>query len=176
MQRSEIKLWVSIFSSYQNCDTLVVIMDIIESFNNTREEYEKALSVFGRAMLLVNRANNIVFINQEARDIVSSGEAGDSLIGKKWTDIVEAASFETGGEVKDDVRPSSEAIMAAQTKSQIFFISPTYTTKKTLVTLTATPLILGGEIAGGIIILKLMETDPQTSGTAQTQETQQVSI
>jgi len=132
-------------------------MDIIESFNKIQEEYEKALSSFGRAMLLVNKNNDIIFLNQEARDLLSIDSSNNSLIDQNWASIVEATSFETGGVIDKNIRPSSEAVMAAQTKSQIFFISPTYTPEKTLVTLTATPLLLGGEVAGGIIILKKME-------------------
>ncbi len=130
-------------------------MDVIETFNKVREEYENALSSFGRAMILIDQNSNIIYANREAKEILSTSDSDDRLTGKKWTSIVETTSLATGGTLDEKDRPSAAALLAAQATSRIFFISPTYTSERTLVALTAVPLILGGEIAGGIIILNI---------------------
>ena len=133
-------------------------MNTIESFNKIKEEYENGLSNFGGAMLLVDRENNIIFVNQEAKLILSDDNT-NLLIGKKLTSIIEATS---SGEVEstaieENTRPSSEAMMYAKIKTQIFYIEPTYTPEKILVTSTAIPLILRGEVAGAIVIFKKIQ-------------------
>ena len=107
-------------------------------------------------MLLVDRENNIIFLNQQAKSLLLNEGDESLLIGKKLTSVIKATSFnEIGGALMDeDIRPSSEATMIAETVTKIYYISPINSPEKMLVSSTATPIILSGEIAGAIIIFK----------------------
>ena len=130
-------------------------MNTLESFNKIKEEYEKALSGFGGAMILVDRENNIIFLSQEAKSLLLDDDKS-LLIGKKLTYVIKATSFNegNGAQIDENMRPSSEATMIAETVTQIYYILPINSPEKILVSSTATPILLSGEVAGAIIILK----------------------
>jgi sensor histidine kinase regulating citrate/malate metabolism len=133
-------------------------MNNFEAFNKIKEEYEKELASFGEATILVDKENKIIFLSQETKSLLLDEGAESLLIGKKLTSVIKATTSQgtSGVPIDENTRPSLEATMVAETVTQIYYLSPINSPEKILVSSTATPIILSGEVAGAIIIFKKM--------------------
>jgi len=101
-------------------------------------------------MVLVDRENNIIYVNNEAEK--QFGLKQEEVIGKDWTEQTPATNF--SGKVDSTIRPSASAVMVAEVTSSIFIIKSLKDGKPVTVNVTATPILLNGYVAGGIIVLK----------------------
>lgn len=124
--------------------------DLLEKFKSIKGAYEEALKTFGDAMVLVDRENKVLFVNKEASE--QFGLVQGEIAGKDWVEETPASNLI--GEIDPMARPSTAATMTAQVKTSHFIIHMAGSGEKIVATVTATPIILGDNVAGGILVLK----------------------
>lgn len=127
-------------------------MNHIDNLQKIKEEYEKALLESGNAMVLIDSFNNIVYTNTSFAQEFEVGQG--ELKGTVWTTVVKAFEYKEGEEISPESRPSEAAVMSNEITVNTFYISVRDNSELFLVTLTAIPLLLDGEVAGGILVLK----------------------
>ena len=129
-----------------------VNMNSIENLENIKQKFEEELRNFGSAMVLVDNFNNITYTNSNfSKEFgVEQGE----LIGNSWTTVTKAFEDKEGVEILPEARSSEIAVITNRVSTKTFYLKVRENPKLFLVTLTATPLLLHGEVAGGILILR----------------------
>ncbi len=125
-------------------------MDLIQKFVKAKEDYEASLKALGEAMILVDKDNKIIYVNKDAED--QFGLTSGELIGKDW--IEQSPGESLVGKIDETTRPSAVAVLAGQVKSSIFMLKHKESGESILTNVTATPILLNGYVAGGIVVLK----------------------
>ncbi len=131
---------------------IILIMNPIENLKKLKQEFEETLPNFGNAMVLVDNFNNITYTNSNfLRDFeVEQGE----LIGNSWTTVTKAFEYKEGVEILPEERSSEIAVITNTVSVNTFYLKIRENPKLFLVMVTAIPLLLNGEVAGGILVLK----------------------
>jgi PAS domain S-box-containing protein len=126
-----------------------------ENLQKIKNEYEAALRDYGNAMVLIDSFNNIVYTNNSFAQAFGVGQG--ELKGTVWTTVTKAFEYKEGEEVSPEARPSEAAVFSNEITVDTFYINLRDNPELFLVTLTAIPLLLDAEIAGGILVLKILK-------------------
>ena len=89
----------------------------------------------------------------ENQKTVGQGE----LIGSSWTTVTKAFEYKEGVEMLPEERSSEIAVFTNVVSVNTIYLEVNENPNLFLVTLTAIPILLAGEIAGGILILSPQE-------------------
>ena len=127
-------------------------MNPFENLERIKQEYESELLTYGDAMVFIDNYNNIMYANSTFSKEFGVGDG--ELKGSTWTTVTKAFEYKEGVEIPSDARPSEAAVLTNVITVDKFYLTIRDNPKLFLVTLTAVPFVLNGEVAGGILILK----------------------
>jgi PAS domain S-box-containing protein len=129
-------------------------LNLLEDLNSEKAKDEALLASIGDGIIATDKNGNIIVINSSAEKML--GVTAGACIGKKWHEIIKMED-RYGKDVLIQNRPLHTAL-TTNTKISTTSTTPYYFVKKDggkfPVVITATPVILQGEMIGGIEIFR----------------------